>query len=208
MPHKGTRSTVSVPGVGLMPPWSGGNSGEDAWHGRGTRLSASAQSQPARTELEGVRSKPELPDEFLPTQDELTFMALWGKTPPTQFLYFTRNYLREGMVTKVQCTGLSIYTKYNSYRDSLCLDSSELFAETLTRYSSSIRRYERKVKVHEGDKCAHVIEEQDNQWHVWKLIKQEWPEFGDSRTVEKRGKKLLHLPQWFSRRHSRVACVP
>jgi len=39
----------------------------------GTRLSASAQNQPARTELEGVESKPELPDEFLPTRDELTF---------------------------------------------------------------------------------------------------------------------------------------
>lgn len=41
----------------------------------GTRLSASAQNQPARTELEGVGSKPELPDEFLPTRDELTFRA-------------------------------------------------------------------------------------------------------------------------------------
>lgn len=41
----------------------------------GTRLSASAQNQPARTELEGVGGKPELPDEFLPTRDELTFRA-------------------------------------------------------------------------------------------------------------------------------------
>lgn len=77
MPHKGTRSTVSVAGVGLMPSRSGGDSGEDAWREEGTRLSASAQSQPARTKLEGVGSKPELPDEFLPRQDELTFKSLF-----------------------------------------------------------------------------------------------------------------------------------
>lgn len=74
MPHKGTRSTVSVAGVGLMLPRSGGVTLEKTHDEKeGTRLSASAQNQPARTELEGVGSKPELPDEFLPTRDELTF---------------------------------------------------------------------------------------------------------------------------------------
>lgn len=76
MPHKGTRSTVSVAGVGLMLPRSGGVTLEKTHDEKeGTRLSASAQNQPARTELEGVGSKPELSDEFLPTRDELTFRA-------------------------------------------------------------------------------------------------------------------------------------
>lgn len=35
MPHKGTRSTVSVAGVGLTLPRSGGDSREDAWRERG-----------------------------------------------------------------------------------------------------------------------------------------------------------------------------
>lgn len=42
MPHKGTRSTVSVAGVGLMLPRSGVDSGEDACDAkRETRFSAS-----------------------------------------------------------------------------------------------------------------------------------------------------------------------
>lgn len=55
----------------------------------GTRLSASAQNQPARTELEGVGSKPELPDEFLPTRDELTFRSFRRNFSSVSILIFT-----------------------------------------------------------------------------------------------------------------------
>lgn len=78
MPHKGTRSAVSVAGVGLMPPRSGDDSDEKTHDEKGGRGSLHRSSKPAgaNADLEGVGSKPdELPDEFLPTQDELTFRA-------------------------------------------------------------------------------------------------------------------------------------
>lgn len=69
----------------------------------GTRLSASAQNQPARTELEGVGSKPELPDEFLPTRDELTFRA------------FRRHFLFDSIpILRVEITSRSKYSSDKS----------------------------------------------------------------------------------------------
>lgn len=78
-PHKGTGSTVSAAGVGLVVAESGAvrrvSKRSDAERGC-PECSQRLRSQPASSNLEGVGNRPELPDEFLPRQDELTFMAL------------------------------------------------------------------------------------------------------------------------------------
>ncbi|KAG7208055.1 hypothetical protein KM043_009633 [Ampulex compressa] len=97
MPHKGIGSTVSVAGVGLMPRRSGGYSGGVGRRGRGDSGRRIGSEPAGRAELEGVGSRPELPDEFPPRTSSLSWLS--ETRPP---LKRSTRSSRNG-VTIVQC---------------------------------------------------------------------------------------------------------